>query len=1604
MATAAMAGSENTPNNDMHASVNDLSDPFVDEFQPRVSSHAHRYSSLVDPDSITLGTSASPSQVKRSIIAHLAETERRLQDAQKLGQSLLLQQSQLTEKLHEVEAQQGDAEISPELRQRLADLEKEHNDVGKEIARALLGPKSRAVSGEEKPPSEQSTFSSQATASPTKVTAPSRRQRNQPSNRAGDLQFAADISTSLLAQVRQLQSAVAERDELLKQVSAERDQLEQDKSVFAQRLRVLDESEQKYKDENWNLETQTHELLAAAREAADREKRLTASLSAAVAEKSRLQSEMDEIRLAHDKLANEHASTRKAHDSELHTLKRTIELGDSERAALQGKIDELTAQNHELARAVAARLRGPNPDAEISANQEPEEEFRNYDDLENSPPASPTKATPRHGGLESETLRSSLHHAHRMIQNLKNNIHREKTEKIELKRMLQEARDELEQRRGDGSLGSGTKRQKTKSDIIKKPPRLDMLGGSRRMQMDIELEDDDWEDHFADTPTHNKHLTIPTAAEGRSADVSDAYQTANETEGAFETADERHATESEDFQTGAESLAGDSTDDLTETEETASHGRRLGPIRALRPSLAFKPAGDRQSFISTASTSAGEDEDELKTPIVAQSHKFRIRNGRDSFARQSRVPTDSTPINLMSDAISQDSPATVTSERSTPAAEQSLFAELGGMDDASSFGTPGRTSIASVSSTPGFPGYTPSQRTVSQATPLSAPKTSMVDSGTMTEPWKPESDRPARVLIDAGTVMEPPSPDHDDLRTPLPSDFPLPPTVPVSPIKQIDNGTQYTPQRLQLQDSPMRNTAFITPPKTVWDEAQSPGVLPSETESTPHPQTPGQLNYSGLLMHDTAPKSPENVITLPPHVSLRDPESLTFSIIQTQSTEPIEAEPANKSTGVAASTQVEDLPSRPTTAEKVSTTGLLASAAAALGFAKSKEGSNPVIAEDETSEPVDAVNGSQREKHQPLRDTSGNRMPTKPAFPAKSSSPNQEDRLPLASSNDQSSQTLLTSEQIEEALRAKSAVPVAFPEVKGTPDITAPPLTPLAPAEASQGSKLSETQAEPLQPMTSNPSPIKRPSNASNQWTAASMAPHPPLPPDHKAAIAKAGGRVASPTRGESASNQGPTIMGPPALPASAMRRPKTPADSIRSPTRESDAPRTSNVSRGHRGTITSQLSHRSSVSSFASEIDERFNMHPNAHAGPHGFGTDPRIIQAITQTMIGEFLWKYTRKAGRAEMSETRHLRYFWVHPYTKTLYWSDKDPQTAGRNELKAKSVLIQSVHVVPDDNPMPPGLHRKSLEVITPGRRVRFTATTGQRHETWFNALNYLLLRGDDVNSGTYTTDGDHIRGEDVDEFNVNAGGYGATLAPTGSRMSLSSYNSRTTRGTSSNRASAAQRQPAATTAGIANTSATRVVPQDSTASRTAPNSTIRRSRAEHSRQGSDQERTVRASSVSRFSRMIGSVTGRGRRMSETANTHSHSMTGGRSEGGSIYDASVVSDGRVDSAEELRREMLRQEEIGFGGLENVRACCDGKHDVSTLSHSHRNATGHGHTHRALSMSMSLRGTARRGGGGGGFTSAATTPARANAAAGSVGPGATPTRTGGATAATAT
>ncbi|EIW78667.1 hypothetical protein CONPUDRAFT_167623 [Coniophora puteana RWD-64-598 SS2] len=130
--------------------------------------------------------------------------------------------------------------------------------------------------------------------------------------------------------------------------------------------------------------------------------------------------------------------------------------------------------------------------------------------------------------------------------------------------------------------------------------------------------------------------------------------------------------------------------------------------------------------------------------------------------------------------------------------------------------------------------------------------------------------------------------------------------------------------------------------------------------------------------------------------------------------------------------------------------------------------------------------------------------------------------------------------------------------------------------------------------------------------------------------------------------------------------------------------------------------------------------------AGGPGSSTDPTVIHAITQTMIGEFLYKYTRRTIGKGHGEKRHPRFFWVHPYTRTLYWSSADPSSSNVSESSAKSAYIEGVRSVLDPNPMPPGLYQYSIVVSTPQREMKFTAPTKERHDIWLNALKYLLAR--------------------------------------------------------------------------------------------------------------------------------------------------------------------------------------------------------------------------------------------------------------------------------------
>jgi len=1278
-----------------------------------------------------------------------------------------------------------------------------------------------------------------------------------------------------------LQALLAEREEALKALNLEKARLELEAEGFSQRIRALDESEQRYKDENWSLETQTHELMAAIREAADRENRLNSSLNAVTAEKNALQRELEDLKQVNGRLLEEQAAAQKAHDAETHLLRRSLNAGDAERLSLQQKVEELTSQNQELAKAVATLQFRRQQEAEAPRDVSPdtEDDVPDQETPENSPPTSPNKPTPtpRHGHLETETLKSSLGHAHRMIQNLKSIIHREKTEKIELKRMLQEARDELEQRRREPpgvAVTAGVKRPKTKAVVepLKKPPRPEMLGAARRGKTEtIQFDEPDWEDHTSEeSPTRaaasrSESIRSPEP----STEQSDVYQTATEADDSFETANERETTtESEAFQTGLESLGDDSADELTETENRGGR-RQGGTLRGRMPSSqSLAQAGDRISPESTASTSPEDEEEEMqapptpKTPVQSQTARYRMKMNRGAMRRTR--PSGEAPMASESDLLSvRDSPASsfrrdsvASSFRRNSVASsfrrdsvvpegQSLFAELGGIGSPGNegdFGTPGRYDTASQASTPRmYPVSDPRRMSEASMIPPLSSRPLMVDSGMMTEPWEPSIQAHASTLNDDGPAMPtaPRTPQRRSTGNLLPAletkDLP----------KLVNSSTQWTPLRSSTGPNGEQLTTVPTPPKMIWDESTSEverGASPEQDSGREVPEPP-RLEVSPIFSEETAPATPTA-------------SELTISSILAQTTEPVppklpEPEAAASVDPIWRELAVSSIRSEHTEPVSPTLPDIRVQSVPQLSFSTIHSTETVPIEPARAAIEGNAVSAG-------TRDDSPERPPTavhakEKALPAQGNARQDaatdtddlEGGAKTRSSNaDHGAQTILSSKQIDQLLMERDA------------------------ARSQALANATETRDGVVNASASSFATPKKPGSANSQNSNATS--HPPLPADHKQAIAV-----------ENAQSS-PGSMGPPLAPASAYRtntqtRPRTPNDS------QTGSVKTVTTVRARRRG--SQTSRRSSVSSFASELDDRFNMRSDTmHSQDYSSGTDPRMIQAITQTMIGEFLWKYTRKTVSGEMSNTRHRRYFWVHPYTRTLYWSEQDPQTAGKAELKAKSVAIEAVRVVADDNPYPPGLHRKSLEVITPGRRVKFTAATSQRHETWYNALSYLLLRSSGEDSEEQEN---HITADDIDEFNP---GYRTTSRQTASRMSLASHNSRTPRNTTKHRAGSAMSARPAATPGRA-----------SPALSAPPHATPR---------ASDQ---ARLSSTSRLSAVFNT----------TIRTSFSGRRGRHSHVEETYDTTVADH---DSAEDLRQVIERQEREA-DRLENVRACCDGR-----------------------------------------------------------------------------
>ncbi|KAI9263037.1 meiotic cell cortex C-terminal pleckstrin homology-domain-containing protein [Sporodiniella umbellata] len=107
---------------------------------------------------------------------------------------------------------------------------------------------------------------------------------------------------------------------------------------------------------------------------------------------------------------------------------------------------------------------------------------------------------------------------------------------------------------------------------------------------------------------------------------------------------------------------------------------------------------------------------------------------------------------------------------------------------------------------------------------------------------------------------------------------------------------------------------------------------------------------------------------------------------------------------------------------------------------------------------------------------------------------------------------------------------------------------------------------------------------------------------------------------------------------------------------------------------------------------------------------------KAWSQTIIGNWMWKYTRR-HQFGLPANKHRRFFWIYPYKRTLYWSTQEP--GPRLSEPPKHVDVISFKEKKEKNKIP------YIVIKTFSRNLKIQCITLSNHSEWMQALNNIIV---------------------------------------------------------------------------------------------------------------------------------------------------------------------------------------------------------------------------------------------------------------------------------------
>ncbi|VDC07939.1 unnamed protein product [Peniophora sp. CBMAI 1063] len=1597
---------------------------------------------------------SSAADMRTNLQALLDLKEKQLQQAGALGQRVLAQQVELEDRvrmLQDMELDRPDAdEIDAEMRERYRELAETVRAWDTENATLSSGfgvKRATGPSARTSPALPAVELSREETERPrpaaSSSNAQSRRAKNA-AHRQDDVEFAFEIGSGLLTEVRRLQSLLGERDKAIQDMKEEKDDLERSIEALQKALKQQEQSTDKYKEENWNLEVMLQEMRTQLTDTQANVQRLEG-------EHKRLTRALNQTREAVDKHKNEAQTLQTAleelkakHDTDVAQARKHAASLQRDKSDLQQSLDSLKADVQRNGRRLGPRFGSPlTPDGRpatgntslLTPNVDREEDdvfgthgastnrrrgegayFDGLGEYDSEPDASPTRPTvaPNHPSNEVEALQQRLAHAQRQINTLKGTLQREKEAKIEYRKRLEspggpaafgaEADEEEDEDlvgenadpnasarsiagrkstpfrvgrgRGRGRGGSlmdrlqrAAKRPAEDDDddnnpTLTPPPPVPSL--PRRTSFAGAEADDDADDFMAPDMSlaPSEPPSRPASIDGMDPAFANVLKRAGSQSSirGFQRSPLRQSTLGRrnrggaafqqarpaslvgapealaaelfgDMQVGMDSVAEDH--DEVMPVETAEFGCQTEPIPEPEPVYITLPAPEPERIVVTVPAERPESS-EASVQVTPEPIPEPVKPVYMSF----EVQTDAEPEVVLPVYASADI-QTEPEPEPEPIVEESpkvVYASMEMQTD---------------------PEPTPEPAPVPVPLPVveAAPKPEVADAEMQTdaEPAPapvpvPEPEPPVEV-VHAGVQHEdvaPPKtyasssmetdPMPEPEATPIAIPVPLPetsvaevqtdaqPTVPAASVvaaalglgrpsgARVDESRRQTITQSSFTSSrDLSADATIT--AAIYEAAEeSEDDAATETGAETETETDGEFVDARSVMAMTTP-----TMSLNEYASARSDDEDDASVRPSSTpARSLDAFYAPRVVYEDASVQYEFeeapkpapapvtvvLPPPPPPAPKAEVkeisiqtdewapAPILPPASAAMPPPPSPAGANNSF----------RMPGSGLQQFQYISPPSS-AGPTQTSMPTSPIAPREPPvSRPRTSTSDrrQSIESAMSGYVDDPTPRGRlSSAPIPASSSPAPVDKSRPPMMMLPPPP----------RAPP--PANSMPPPSFVPERV-RQTSGRDLPPGRPSSPPPPELLQRATTPTFGSVRSHFGSMRAPGSSMPP--PAALNQRPST--HSFRSAGQQGYIPASLQSAFAHREMSQTSLQSGGSIGSARSSISSdhpyyhQRGMSAGAAAAARGApaggstesspamngSTDPSVIHAITQTMIGEYLFKYTRKPIGKGYGDRRHKRFFWVHPYTKTLYWSDTDPGSSSASESSAKSAYIEAVRSVLDPNPLPPGLYQYSVVVSTPHREMKITAPTKERHDIWLNALKYLLARPNTV--------GGPMGGP-------MSGPMGGTMPRGGPRPMSPDGLSTELPPTEEGRPAGLLSSPQSFRSQRSTNGEWNITPRG------------QRSRSQISMGGSIGKRSgTPAAEYLRY-----------------ANDGPYSPT-------KSFEH-VGGPGATDEDEDLDFE-LHDDSLsdgGFEGLENVRACCDGRHTVGGHHHHHHHHHEHSH-----------------------------------------------------------